>query len=187
MHRKEGSRGYLVSILPLRHENCAGNESRSPGIVLRSLCLRFLLVVLLLACSGNLSLLSPDAALADSLSPADALVAQKHMDDGVSSFQRGDFEQAALSLAEAAKLYETGKNFRQQSNALTHLAEAYQAVGLYKEALKNLESALVLSRKAGDGAQTAMVLGALGNLHVATGPPDIAFKYLNEALSKRFM
>lgn len=149
----------------------------------RYLYWRFLLVALFLTSIGNLLLLSSDTALADSLSPSEASLTQKHMDEGVSSFQRGDFEQAALNWAEAAKLYEREKKFSQQTNALTHLAQAYQAVGQYKEAFKNLESALVLSEKSGDRTQTALVLGALGNLYVATGPPDIALKYLNEALS----
>ncbi|PYX11451.1 MAG: hypothetical protein DMG85_05465, partial [Acidobacteria bacterium] len=42
--------------------------------------------------------------------------------------------------------------------------------------------ALGLARKAGDQIQLASVLGALGNLYIATGPEETALKHLNEGL-----
>jgi len=104
------------------------------------------------------------------------------MDQALKSFQRGDFEQAVLSWTEAARLYEAEQKPKEQSNALIHLAQSYQALGQYKEALKNLESSLALAEKLGDRTQTAVALGALGNVYIAAGPPEMALKYLNEGL-----
>ena len=65
---------------------------------------------------------------------------------------------------------------------LIYLSQANQALGRYKEAGKNLDLALGLPRKAGDQIQLASVLGALGNLYIATGPEETALKHLNEGL-----
>jgi CHAT domain-containing protein/Tfp pilus assembly protein PilF len=106
------------------------------------------------------------------------------MDQALKSFQRGDFEQAVLSWTEAARLYEAEQKPKEQSNALINAAQSYQALGQYKEALKNLESSLALAEKLGDRTQTAVALGALGNVYIAAGPPEMALKYLNEGLRK---
>jgi len=105
------------------------------------------------------------------------------MTQGLSAFRRGAFEQSVLDWREAVKLYEKEKKSNKQRETLTLLAQAYQYIGQYNEALKSLKSALILAGKSGDQAQTAPVLASLGNLHIALGPPDKAFKYLNESLS----
>src|SRR5580765_1956148 len=64
---------------------------------------------------------------------------------GLELFQRGDFEQAALSWKEAAHLYERSGEIRRQSEALVYLSHANQALGRYTEAGKNLELALGLA------------------------------------------
>jgi CHAT domain-containing protein len=102
--------------------------------------------------------------------------------EGLKSFQRGDFEKAVLSWTEASRLYESEGKLAQQSNSLIYLSQAYQALGQYKEAAKNLEIALALAEKAGDRTQSALALASLGNLHIATGPADTAKKYLTEGL-----
>ena len=88
---------------------------------------------------GSLLVFAAGQTLAATLS-AEPSAAQPHMDQALSSFQRGDFEQAVLSWTEAARLYEAEQKPKEQSNALIHLAQSYQALGQYKEALKNLES-----------------------------------------------
>jgi CHAT domain-containing protein/Tfp pilus assembly protein PilF len=130
---------------------------------------------------GSLLVLSASQTLA-ATSSAEPSAAQSHMDQALKSFQRGDFEQAVLSWTEAARLYEAEQKPKEQSNALIHLAQSYQALGQYKEALKNLESSLALAEKLGDRTQTAVALGALGNGYIAAGPPEMALKYLNEGL-----
>ena len=124
-------------------------------------------------------------AVADFWSPlfaAEVSPADRQIKIGLELFQRGDFEQAALSWTEAAQLYERGGEIRRQSEALVYLSQANQALGRYKEAGKNLDVALSLAEKAGDRTQVASVLGALGNLYIATGPEDAALKNLTEGL-----
>jgi len=130
---------------------------------------------------GSLFVFSASQTLAATLS-AEPSAAQPHMDQALKSFQRGDFEQAVLSWTEAARLYEAEQKPKEQGNALIHLAQSYQALGQYKEALKTLESSLALAEKLGDRTQTAVALGALGNVYIAAGPPEMALKYLNEGL-----
>ena len=124
-------------------------------------------------------------AVADFCSPlfaAEVSPADRQIKIGLELFQRGDFEQAALSWTEAAQLYERSGEIRRQSEALVYLSQANQALGRYKEAGKNLDVALSLAEKAGDRTQVASVLGALGNLYIATGPEDAALKNLTEGL-----
>ncbi len=104
------------------------------------------------------------------------------MKEGLRLLHRGDFEQATLSWREAARLYEAEQKFSQQSSALIHLAQAYQALGQYGDALQNLESALALAEKSNDRTQLAIALASLGNVYIATGPSETARKYLDEGL-----
>ena len=104
------------------------------------------------------------------------------MKEGLRLLHRGDFEQATLSWREAARLYEAEKKFSQQSSALVHLAQAYQALGQYRDAVQNLESAIALAEKSNDRTQRAIALATLGNVYIATGPSEIARKYLDEGL-----
>ncbi|HEY6364454.1 MAG TPA: CHAT domain-containing protein [Candidatus Binatia bacterium] len=87
-----------------------------------------------------------------------------------------------MSWTEAARLYEAEQKLKEQSSALIYLAQSYQALGQYQEALKNLESSLALAEKVGDRTQIAVAMGALGNVYIATGPGETALKYLNEGL-----
>ena len=124
-------------------------------------------------------------AVADFWSPlfaAEVSPADRQTKIGLELFQRGDFEQAALSWTEASQLYERSDEKRRQSEALVYLSQANQALGRYTEAGKNLELALGLAEKADDRTQVASVLGALGNLYIATGPADAALKNLTEGL-----
>lgn len=124
-------------------------------------------------------------AVADFCSPlfaAEVSPADRQIKIGLELFQRGDFEQSALSWTEASQLYERSGEIRRQSEALVYLSQANQALGRYKEAGKNLDVALSLAEKAGDRTQVASVLGALGNLYIATGPEDAALKNLTEGL-----
>jgi CHAT domain-containing protein/Tfp pilus assembly protein PilF len=121
-------------------------------------------------------------AWVDRLSAAESLSAAQQMERGVNAFQRGDFEQAVSSWSQAAQWYEAEKMLSQTSRARTQLAQAYQSLGQYSEALKNLELALTAAKSSADNVQIAEVLGRLGDLYIATGPADTAEKYLNEGL-----
>jgi len=115
-------------------------------------------------------------------SSAATVSADQYMERGVDAFQRGDFGQAVLSWTEAARLYESEQRDSQQSGALIQMAQAYQALGQYRDALKNLESASILAERSRDRTQAALALGTMGDVYIATGPAETALKYLQEAL-----
>jgi tetratricopeptide (TPR) repeat protein len=142
---------------------------------MRYLCMRLLTL-------GLLSLASvvgtPKPSFGGEVSVAEPFAAA-----GLKSLQRGDFEQAVSDWREAAQRYQTEGKLGQQSLALVYLSQAYQALGHYQEAAKNLELAVATAKSAGDRAQTALALGNLGNLYIATGTADTAQKYLQEGLS----
>ena len=130
---------------------------------------------------GSLLILSASQTLAATLS-AEPSAAEPHMDQALRSFQRGNFEQAVVSWTEAARLYEAEQKPKEQTIALIHLAQAYQSLGQYKDALKNLEAALALAEKSENRTQIASALGTIGDVYIAVGPGETALKYLNEGL-----
>ena len=136
-----------------------------------------LLALAILTCVAN-----PPVSLAATLPVSESTSAEQRMKEGLHLFQRGDFEQAILSWREAARVYEAEQKFSQQSSALIHLAQAYQALGQYGDAVQNLESALALAEKSNDKTQGAIALATMGNVYIATGPSEIARKYLDEGL-----
>jgi len=149
---------------------------RLPALTYR----RTLLLWVLLSFTGSplVATANPaSVAAAAEVSSADQFAAE-----GLKSFQRGDFEQAALSFAQASQMYDSEGKPSQKSDALIHLSQAYQSLGQYRDALKNLEPALALAEKSGNRTQMALALGTIGDVYIATGPEETALKYLNEGL-----
>src|SRR6266702_2845150 len=62
--------------------------------------------------------------------PAADTSSEHSLAQGLQSFQRGGFEQAVVSWSEAARRAEKAQQPKAQSVALTHVAQAYQALGL---------------------------------------------------------
>src|SRR5712692_1833987 len=76
-----------------------------------------------------------DPACADS-APASAVASpEEQMAEGRKAFQQGAFEQAVLYWREATRLYERATMPDKQSEALRHLAQAYQSLGQYQDTL----------------------------------------------------
>jgi CHAT domain-containing protein len=113
---------------------------------------------------------------------AQASSAEKHMEEGLSSFQSGAFEQAALSWTEAVRRYEEAGKLPEQIDALNLLAQAYLALGQHKKAFPMLETALALAVQSGDRPRTAVLKAGLGNAYLTAGRTEAAAQYLNEAL-----
>ena len=132
-------------------------------------------------CSTSKS--SAEKAVTEAAPPPEVHSAEQHMEKGVHSFQRGDFEEAIASWTEASRLFHSEEDFKGQCRALIKNAQAYQALGQYTKASKSLELALLLAEKAGDRSLEAKVLGSLGNLYIATGPEVESHRYLGEALA----
>jgi CHAT domain-containing protein/Tfp pilus assembly protein PilF len=124
--------------------------------------------------------LFPHTAIAAPVAPTTA--AQEFMAQGWSAWQRGAFEDAVRAWLAAAQHYEQARQPRAQSDALTQLARAYQALGQYRKAGQSLSSALELARKSGDRVQVATVLGSLGGTYFVSGSLDAAQQALQEGL-----
>ena len=108
--------------------------------------------------------------------------AEKNVDLGWTAFGQGNFERAISHWLEATRAYQQANQVREQVEALTYLAQAYQNLGQYKNSLKSLALALVLAEKSRNPMLTATVWGELGKLHIATGPATKARQYLNDGL-----
>ena len=94
-----------------------------------------------------------------------------------------DIEAAAKAWQEAARLAAEAKQPQAHSRALTHLAQAYAALGHYSEAADSLHAALTLAEPAGDRTQVALVLAHLGDVAVATGDLAAADQRLRVAVA----
>ena len=168
----------------MMRQNCATVKllQTQRTYVLGSLCRWVLTLAALLNCLATVEFLiaSPSEAATSSVSEAQS--GEQLMQQGLSSYQRGDFEQAAVSWREAARRFETEQNSSRRSEALIQLAQAYRSLGQYRDALKNLESALALAEASGDRVQTSLAMGTMGDMYIATGPAEAAQKYLEEAL-----
>jgi CHAT domain-containing protein/Tfp pilus assembly protein PilF len=110
--------------------------------------------------------------------------ADQAMSQGLQDFQRGRFERAVRAWTEVVRLYETAGKPAEQSDVLTRLAEAYQALGRHPEALDSLQRALKLAQQTGDQVRMAAILGSLGNAFFLAGTMDQANDYLDRGLAK---
>lgn len=113
---------------------------------------------------------------------AHTAAAEQSMAQGWSAWQQGAFAAASKAWLAAVQHYEHARQPRSQSQALTHLAHAYQALGQYRQALHSLSSAFALAQQAGDRNQVATVLGSLGQLRLSTGALETAQRELQEGL-----
>jgi len=106
------------------------------------------------------------------------------MAEGLYAFQRGDFEQAAMRWQAAAHAYASMQQPQAQSNALTHLARAYEALGHDDRAIYSLQTALQLAEQVGDPRRAAMAFEQLGHLSLKAGRLAAAEQQLQAALNR---
>ena len=77
----------------------------------RTSCKKSLVILFFIWLIGNL-LSSPSTLLAQSVPTSGGSAAENYMNKGLSTFQRGAFEQAVLDWKEAAKLFEKERKSR---------------------------------------------------------------------------
>lgn len=124
--------------------------------------------------------LSCEFAQSQTLSPLEK--AARNIAQGRQLLQRGAFEQAAVPLQQAVRVYASEKRPEAQGEALTLLAQVEQALGRYRQALQHLETALGLAKQVGDQGHMASILGSIGSVYLTTGPADTALRYLRTSL-----
>jgi CHAT domain-containing protein len=131
----------------------------------------------------NLSLVAI-AFCAEELPAREAIPAPAaFLNRGLLSFNQGAFGEAAAYFEEAARLYEKQADDASQCEALIQLAQARQFSGQHRRALESLEKALTLSGELQSRHQTAAVLGAIGNVHLAMGESEAALSSLKDGLA----
>jgi CHAT domain-containing protein len=135
---------------------------------------------------GVLSLVfSSGSARATNASPATAAAIEDTLAQCTRLFQAGDLQQAIGCWTTTIQRAEREQHAKAHRLALTHVAQAYQALGHDRKAVESLAAALALARRERplDEAQIAALQGSLGNAYIATGPATTAETYLREALA----
>ncbi|MGH7411700.1 MAG: hypothetical protein ACREJ6_11670, partial [Candidatus Methylomirabilis sp.] len=136
-------------------------------------------MVALLVCGPAASIRAADPVPVD---PGLPVSAEQHFQQGSLAYQRGAFDQAAVSWTRAADLYGQAGNGSERAESLVRLAEAYQALAQYRSAAQSLESAQRLAAQLGDRTREARILANLGHLSLAAGQEAEAARYLSDAL-----
>lgn len=136
--------------------------------------LRVLLVLLVATCVLLAKLPATGAAAEPS--------AEVLMQEGLQAYQRGAFEQALAAWKQASRLYERGGKTKNRIESLMLAAQAAQALGQTKQALLQLDLALVLSQHSGDHLVMAGVLAHLGRTYLAARQLDEAAERFTQAL-----
>ena len=98
-----------------------------------------------------------------------------------SAHGRGAFDEAIEGWLKAAQEFELAGRLAEQVEALIHIAETYQNIGLFTEALDTLETASVLNREASNAAHLR-ILGTQGSIYLALGSNQLAGDSLTRAL-----
>ena len=109
--------------------------------------------------------------------------ADGQLEPGAAAYRRGALEEAATRWSAAAQAYEQRGEVPGRISALTQLARAQSELGQYAQAAAGLRIALELAQAQGDRQRVAAIGAALGNVHIALGPPDTAERYLRDALA----
>lgn len=104
------------------------------------------------------------------------------MQQGGQDYQKGAFQAALENWKQAAEGYKSGGRTKDQIQALILAAQAAQALGQSKQALFQLDLALVLAQNSGDPLVTAGVLAQLGRTYLALRQLDEADEHLTQAL-----
>ena len=108
--------------------------------------------------------------------------AQRHLANGFQHFSLGQHSRAISEWTAAYDRYGSLGNLSGQIDALAKRAEAYQALGHYRQSIADLNLAIELARTTGADAREASLRGSLGNVLYLAGMPDEAKTELNACL-----
>ena len=119
------------------------------------------------ACSPHIK--SRQNTIADPVLPLEVFPAKAYHEKGTMEFKKGAFGSAIKNWIKSEKLFQEQGKTEKQSMVLVELSQAYQAVGLNKNARESLEEALILAENSGNRHHQAIVLAHLGNQHTLLG------------------
>ncbi|WP_228060945.1 CHAT domain-containing protein [Coleofasciculus sp. LEGE 07092] len=95
---------------------------------------------------------------------------------GQTYYDAGRFADAAIAWAKAAQDYEQKGDRFKQAVSLNYLSLAYQDLGQWKDAEASINQSLTLLETQSNAGILAQALNTQGNLQLATGQPEAAFK-----------
>lgn len=130
---------------------------------------------LLARCLILLALVLP-APLAHAATPPKAT-----FETGLNAFESGAFDLAIERWTEALHAAERSGQTREQITLLMHLADARLAIGQYRLAAQELQGALAVAQKSGDG-RGPLIEAQIGNAILPTGRTEAAAEYLTRSI-----
>ena len=98
-------------------------------------------------------------------------------------FDRGQYEQAALTWSKTAQVFAQEGRVKEQTEALLYLGQSLYQMGQYRKAGATLELAAETAKQSKNTLHLAMTLGRLGNVAFALGHTKAANDYLTEGLA----
>jgi tetratricopeptide (TPR) repeat protein len=107
--------------------------------------------------------------------------ARAYFEEGIDSYQNGDFARAQDALTKAAAAFADAQNQRGEAAALTNLGAVYAGNGLFEAAISALERAVELHRATGEREGLAMAIFSLATTLVDSGRRFRPQPWLDEA------
>jgi CHAT domain-containing protein/uncharacterized protein HemY len=101
--------------------------------------------------------------------------------EGRTNYDAGRFDDAAIALQQAARLYAQAGDRLQQAMSLNYLSLAYQNLGEWEQAETAINQSLNLLQSQSDAAIRAQALNNRGSLQFATGQTEAALETWQEA------
>ncbi len=120
---------------------------------------------------------------AQAITAGDEETTEVEMAKGQAAFKNGDFATALVHWTSAIDRFKAQSAYGKLSDALTYRAQALQALGRYRIALRDQKNALVIAKQARDSRRVAAVQGSLGNAYLLSGSISEARRQLEESIS----
>jgi tetratricopeptide (TPR) repeat protein len=108
--------------------------------------------------------------------------ARLQLEQGKTLDRSSDFRRAISYYERSLNLFRTIADLRGEMNALSGLADAYEASGQFEQSIACLERALSIAQQVGDRRSEARSLGDLGNVLAWSGQVDQAISHYERAL-----
>jgi tetratricopeptide (TPR) repeat protein/CHAT domain-containing protein len=104
------------------------------------------------------------------------------IDEGISLYKKGQWNDALNRWTEALKIFEKLDDTAYEAKALNNIGIFYGDLGQYIEALEHCQHALEIYRRIGNVAGEAIALNNIGKAYLSLGQYTEALKYSKEAL-----
>ena len=108
--------------------------------------------------------------------------ADRLLQQGIQSYQRGQYREAVASWEQAIQLYREIGDRAEEGHTLNNLGVVYESVSQYQRAINFYQQSLVIFREIGDRAGEGRVLNNLGLVDQALGKYQQAIDFYQQSL-----